>query len=297
MSLDIVTRKGSPLKPLCLFAPGLGMDSAVWSAPSEARMMGGLSSLGKLYGEPDMRTLFHDAADRDYTVITWSQRRPVGPIEEAVSELHSVVEYARGIESSGIVLIGHSRGGLVSRIALPRIIESGAPVRALITIASPHHGSSMARWATMLAPLAEFLDRQIPKREHRTFTNAIKRALGFLSSKGVRELLPDSDMIRSLPAEKPGDIYCLTAGGTNPELIEVNDYLRIPGTLRKVLPKKMIPPEMVEGLGDCLVTDESARFSWSDEHLTFHKNHIRILTDPAPREEILRRVEGIAQVG
>jgi pimeloyl-ACP methyl ester carboxylesterase len=269
------------------------MDSAIWASPSEARMMGGLASLGKLYREPNLRTLYHDLADRDYTVVTWSQRRPVGPIEEAVGELYSVMEYARGIESEGIILIGHSRGGLVSRIALPRIIESGALIRALITIASPHHGSSMARWASMLAPLAEFLDSRIPKKEHRAFTNTIKRALGFLASKGVKELLPDSEMISSLPADRPGDIYCLAAGGTNPALIEVNDYLRIPGTFQKVLPRKMIPPEMVDGKGDCLVTDESSRLTWADEHLTFYKNHIHILTDPEPRDEILKRIEGI----
>jgi pimeloyl-ACP methyl ester carboxylesterase len=296
MDLQIKTLKGSFDKPACVFAPGLGMESAIWAAPSEARMLGGLVSLGRIYRDPNLRTLYHDLAERGYTVFTWSPRRPVGPIEETVNELYSVIEFIREIKSAGIILIGHSRGGLVSRIALPRILESGASLKALITIASPHHGSSMARWASLLAPLAEFVDRYIPKKEHRAFTNAVKRVLGFLASKGVRELLPDSELINSLYDKKPFGLYCLSVGGTNPALVEVNNYLRIPGTLQKVVPKGILPPEMVDGKGDCLVTDESAVLSYADEHLTFYKNHIKILTDPEPREEILRRIEGMVEV-
>jgi pimeloyl-ACP methyl ester carboxylesterase len=290
MPPDIKSQKGSPDKPACVFAPGLGMDSAIWAAPSEARILGGLFPLGKVYRDPDLRTLYHDLAERGHTVVTWSPRRPVGPIEEVVKELYSVIEFTRGIQSADIILIGHSRGGLVSRIALPRILESGVSIKALVTIASPHHGSSMARWASLLAPLAEFVDRYIPKKEHRAFTNAVKRVLGFLASKGVRELLPDSELIMSLEDKKPAGLYCLSVGGTNPALVEINNYLRIPGTLQKVVPKGILPPEMVDGKGDCLVTDESAVLPYADEHLTFYKNHIRILTDPEPREEILRKV-------
>jgi pimeloyl-ACP methyl ester carboxylesterase len=293
MPLDIKTQPGSPDKPACVFAPGLGMDSAIWAAPSEARVLGGLFPLGKVYRDPDLRTLYHDLADRGHTVVAWSQRRPVGPIEEAVKELYQVIEFTKGIDSNGIILIGHSRGGLVSRIALKKLLEDDVPIRALITVASPHHGSSMARWASLLAPLAEFVDRYIPKKEKRTFTNAIKKTLGFLASRGVRELLPNSELIRSLDDQRPGEFYCLSVGGTNPALVEINNYLRIPGTLQKVVPKGMLPPEMVDGRGDCLVTDESAVLPYADEHLTFYKNHIKILTDPEPREEILRRVEGI----
>jgi pimeloyl-ACP methyl ester carboxylesterase len=278
------------------------MDSAIWAAPSEARVLGGLFPLGKVYRDPDLRTLYHDLADRGHTVVAWSPHRPVGPIEEVVKELYSVIEYVKTSfasanpprrNSTGIILIGHSRGGLASRIALKKLLEDGVPIRALITVASPHNGSSMARWASLLAPLAEFVDRYIPKKEHRAFTNAVKRVLGFLASKGVRELLPDSELIKSLDDKKPAGVYCLSVGGTNPALVEINNYLRIPGTLQKVVPTKMIPPEMVDGRGDCLVTDESAVLPYADEHLTFYKNHIRILTDPEPREEILRRVSQI----
>jgi pimeloyl-ACP methyl ester carboxylesterase len=294
MDLQIKTLKGSPDKPACVFAPGLGMDSAIWAAPSEARILGGLFPLGKVYRDQSLRTLYHDLADKGYTVVTWSPHRPVGPIEEVVKELYSVIEFTREIKSAGIILIGHSRGGLVSRIALPGLLKNQVPIKALVTIASPHHGSSMARWASLLAPLAEFVDRYIPKKEHRAFTNAVKRVLGFLASRGVLELLPDSELIRSLVDEKPGEFYCLSVGGTNPALVEINNYLRIPGTLQKVVPKGILPPEMVDGKGDCLVTDESSVLPYADEHLTFYRNHIKILTDPEPRGEILRRVEGIS---
>ncbi len=291
--LAIKSRRGSSAMPACVFVPGLGMDSAIWAAPSEARLLGGLFPLGKIYRDQRLRTLYHDMAELGYTVATWSQRRPVGPIKEVLEELYAVVEHAMAIENSGIILIGHSRGGLAARVAAKELLGEGVPLRALVTIAGPHHGSSMARWATFLAPFAEFVDRFIPKKEKKTFSNSIKKTLGFLASRGVRELLPDSELIGSLSEKRPGKLYCLSAGGTNPALIEINGYLKIPGTFQKVLPAGMLPDEMVVGRGDCLVTDESSALPFADEHLSFHKNHLRIILDKDARDEILKRIEKI----
>lgn len=273
-----------------MLAPGLGMDSAIWADPAEAKLLGGLVPIGKVYGDLEMRTLYHDLADEGFAVHTWGPRRPVGPLSDVVDELLDVVEQARNEENSGIILIGHSRGGLASRIALPKLIEAGVPVRALVTIASPHKGSGMARWASFLAPFASFVDRLIPEEERKTFASAIKRTLGFLSSAGVRELLPDSELLRSLRDEKPRGVRCISAGGTDPTLVE-GRYFSIPGTLEKILPDGVLPAEMIEGKGDGLVTDESAMLPFADEHLTFHKNHLKILLDEDARGEILGRIE------
>lgn len=294
MSFPIKSIKGKPGKPACVFVPGLGMDSAFWSAPSEARVLGGLTALGNIYRNRELKTLYHDLAGMGHTVVTWGPKRPVGPISEVARELHEVIDYALKIENSGIILIGHSRGGLAARIALPELLERGTPIMALVTIASPHHGSSMARWASLLAPFASFADKLIPESEKKTLASAVKRALGFLASTGVRELLPGSELIRSLKDEKPGDIYCLSAGGTNPALFEIKG-MSINAIFSRALPKGVLPDELTAGRGDFLVTDESAVLPFADEHLTFHKNHLRIILDKDAREEILKRMGKLAQ--
>jgi hypothetical protein len=50
---------------------------------------------------------------------------------------------------------------------------------------------------------------------------------------------------------------------------------------------------MTEGRGDCLVTDQSAALPFADEHLTLHKNHIRIILDSDAREKVLKRLRGL----
>lgn len=289
MPFVIRSIEGDPAKPAFVFAPGLGMDSSFWAAPSEARVLGGLYPLGRIYGDLRLRTLYHDLADLRHTVVTWGPRRPVGPIAEVVVELHEVVGQTPGAREAGVVLVGHSRGGLAARMALMGLLDKGFPVRALVTIASPHRGSSMARWASMLAPFASFVDQLIPAGERKALSSAIKRALGFLSSPGVRELLPGSELLGSLDENKPGGLYCLSCGGTDPTLWK-GRYFSIPGTFERVLPPGTLPAEMTEGRGDCLVTDQSAALPFADEHLTFHKNHIRIILDQDAREEVLKRV-------
>lgn len=292
----IRTIEGDPAKPAFVFAPGLGMDSAFWAAPSEARVLGGLYPLGRLYGEPRLRTLYHDVADLGHRVATWGPRRPVGPVAEVVAELREVVENTPGAREAGVVLVGHSRGGLAARMALPGLLDRGFRVMALVTIASPHRGSSMARWASMLAPFAAFVDQFVPAGEKKALSSAVKRALGFLSSPGVRELLPGSELLGSLGEGKPGALYCLSAGGTDPTLWR-GKYFSIPGTFEKILPPGALPAEMTEGRGDCLVTDQSAALPFADEHLTLHKNHIRIILDSDARGEVLKKVMRLVQGG
>ncbi len=293
MPLAVRSLRGKPGRPACVFAPGLGMDSSFWAAPSEARVLGGMFPLGRIYRDPDLRTLYHDLSALGYTVATWEPRRPVGPVSEVVKELREVVESVNKTDSAGIVLIGHSRGGLAARIALPGLLGDGIPVRALVTIASPHRGSGMARWAAFLAPFASFVDQLVPEGERETLASAVKRALGFLASQGVRELLPGSELIRSLDERKPEDVYCLSAGGTNPALFEIGG-MSINAILGRALPKGVLPGELTDGEGDFLVTDQSARLPFADEHLTLHKNHLRIILDRDAREEILKRIKKVA---
>lgn len=69
----------------------------------------------------------------------------LAPIEAAEEELHAAVErIVAGTGQSRVVLVGHSMGGLVARAYLAR--RGSGRVARLATVASPHHGTALARW-------------------------------------------------------------------------------------------------------------------------------------------------------
>ena len=107
-------RTGRPGLPACVLVHGVGMSKQMWADPEEARVMGGLFPIRvMLAGHDERRTLYHDLADEGLTVLAWSQRRPVGPASGAIKELMQAVEVLRDTPHQGLILIGHSRGGLV----------------------------------------------------------------------------------------------------------------------------------------------------------------------------------------
>jgi pimeloyl-ACP methyl ester carboxylesterase len=79
-----------------------------------------------------------------HPVVTWTQTNTIGSIEDSVDELERVVAFARaeyGVER--VILVGHSRGGLVCRGYLRRHRED-PDVAALVTLGTPHQGSRLA---------------------------------------------------------------------------------------------------------------------------------------------------------
>lgn len=285
MKLDMVVKKGGSGKPVAIFIHGLGMDANWWAEPSKARAMGGLASLSFLLKSPEpRRTLFHDAVSLGWTAVAWSQRRPVGPISVAVEELRAIIRQMD--TGSGVILVGHSRGGLIARV----YIEEAKPrfIKGLLTLSTPHLGSSMAKFATYLGPLASVLDSLVPQRGR--VSKSVKKMLGFFESRGVRELLPGSELIASLEDRRPEGVYCLSAGGTNPALIHVAGFFFLPEALGRVLPEALLPDEMLDGKGDGLVSLRSSRLPFADEHLDFYLNHAEILFDPGAREAIVERM-------
>ena len=69
----------------------------------------------------------------------------MAPIETAEEELHGHIErIVAGTGQPRVVLVGHSMGGLVARAYLAR--RGPGRVARLVTVASPHHGTALARW-------------------------------------------------------------------------------------------------------------------------------------------------------
>jgi pimeloyl-ACP methyl ester carboxylesterase len=75
---------------------------------------------------------------------------PLASIDELASQLSLQIESLCATTGARrVVLVGHSMGGLIARTYI-RNFGGAARVAKLITLASPHHGSALARWAVGL---------------------------------------------------------------------------------------------------------------------------------------------------
>lgn len=289
--VETIFHPGKKGKPLVVFIHGMGLSLKAWSDPTEARVLGGKYPLSVLVGtlKTEMETSFADLKKLGFPVLSWTQTRPAGPVQVAVGEMHGLMkefgEYGRG----GIVLIGHSRGGLIARKYME---ESGRNVRAVITIASPHRGTSMARWGVFFSPAASALDKLIGQFSRKDVNSALRRILSFLGSTGLREMLPGSDFLLSLNERKLRNTRYLSAGGTNPDLLK-GIPVSLPELMSRVTPQWLMPEEMRQGLGDGIVTAVSSVFPNGDEHRDFPVNHAEILFNTKVRDYITKSVESL----
>ncbi|MCL5024301.1 MAG: alpha/beta fold hydrolase [Nitrospirae bacterium] len=320
MEARVTMMQGDRSRPAVLFIHGLGMDGRVWTCPEESQVLGGKFPLGILvsgkpgeqvlnranekrakgyfFGESpgNLSTLFHCLGEQGYTVIAWSQKRPAAETAAAVSELKEILSKYEEQCRSGVILVGHSRGGLVGRAHLA---GGDRKIRALVTLATPHRGSRMAQWAEHMRPLIALINPLLPDSEKGTAAYAAKRVLGFLSSRAVRELLPDSRFFASLHDAPRKGVHYLSFGGNDPTLfsiyrkviervqregrelliVKARKVFSFPDILEKIVPESLFPDEMKHGRGDGLVSVESARLPWADEHCDIGVNHAGILFD------------------
>jgi pimeloyl-ACP methyl ester carboxylesterase len=292
MKLDVVFHHGDEDKPAVVFIHGLGMNKDIWVSPLNSRILGGQFPLKVLLGNTFSvpQTLYEDLMRKDYSVITWSQKRPAGPINAVIPELRETVRIAGGMTKSGIILIGHSRGGLIGRKYLT---ETKRPIKGLITISAPHKGSSVARLAKYFSPLAAMLAPLVPDGEKGTLSFSIKRILDFLKSRALKELLPGSNFLKTLEDGPVKGIYYASLGGTNPTLFTFRS-LSFPDAFEKIVPENLYPEEMRKGKGDGLVSSESARLPWGEEHHDFERNHAEILFDADARDVLYSIIRKIA---
>jgi pimeloyl-ACP methyl ester carboxylesterase len=278
-------------RPLILFIHGMGMDAGIWSKPAEARVLGGLYPLGVLFNNAcdGMITSFADLKERGYPVLAWSQSRPAGPVEAAVEELSALVDEYKDHSSEGIILIGHSRGGLVARKYLE---GESAGIRGIMTLASPHRGTSLARLAGYAAPAAALLDRVLENYTKKDLSVALQRVCRFLGSRGLKELLPGSPFLEALSPVKRTGVRYFSAGGTDPDMFRIRSF-SLSEFAAKIVPSKLLPDELRRGLGDGLVAAASAVMPQAEEHRDFAVHHVSILFDREVRDYVADSVETI----
>lgn len=285
MKLEMIFHKGEDRRPLAVFIHGMGMNMKAWCNPSEAKILGGKYPLRVLlYGDNELVTSFEDLREQGFSLLSWTQSRPVGPMHIAVEELASLIRDHPAYTGNGIIFICHSRGGLIAR----KYLEHHPGVaRGLITLATPHHGTSMARWPAYASPLTTLLYQLVKGFSKSEIDSVFQRILGFLSSSGLRELLPESKFYAELKDVKQEGVSYISIGGTNPDLLRPV-LPSVPELLSKVVPERIIPGEMREGFGDGLVTAASSRLPYADEHRDFPVNHASILFDRSVREFIAK---------
>jgi pimeloyl-ACP methyl ester carboxylesterase len=290
MKPETIFHRGSAHRPLAVFVHGMGMNMKAWSNPAEAKILGGKYPLRVLlYGSNELVTSFEDLRDLGFSLLSWTQSRPVGPMHTAVEELEALIKEHEAFTGNGIVFICHSRGGLIARKYLEN--HQGA-ARGLITLATPHHGTSMARWPAYFSPLTNLLYQLVKGFSRSEIDSVFRRILGFLGSRGLHELLPESKFYAELKDAKQAGVRYISIGGTNPDLLRPL-MPSIPDLLSKVLPERIIPGEMREGFGDGLVTAASARLPYADEHRDFPVNHASMLFERAVRAFIADSVEAL----
>jgi pimeloyl-ACP methyl ester carboxylesterase len=285
MKSEMFYFEGDHAKPLIIFIHGMGMDASMWADPVLARVLGGKYPLSILLGDAEMKSSFHDLRDQGFSVLAWSQTRPAGPALIAVEELKELVVAYSAKAPAGMVLIGHSRGGLIARRFLQ---ECDASIKGIITIATPHKGSSLAKWVVSLSPLSAAVKKimDLSDKEVRT---SLHRVITFLSGHEIREMLPGSAFLTALSERRQPGLFIASIGGTDPALVRIG-ATPVPNLLAAVLPERMIPDELRQGRADGFVTAESAVYPRGDEHKNFHVHHAGLMFDHGVREYVMKTV-------
>ena len=288
MKNEIFYFEGDRAKPLVIFIHGMGMDANMWAKPALARVLGGKYPLSSLIEGKELITSFHDLSAKRYPVLAWSQKRPAGPVCVAVKELSEIVANYEPKSDAGIILVGHSRGGLIARLFSQ---EHNATVRGIITIGTPHRGSSMAKWVIYVSPITAALKRLMDRNDEEV-KSAMHRVLAFLSGAEIKEMLPGSDLLKSLSNKRMPETSIVSIGGTDPALVKIGKT-SLPSILSAILPENMLPEEMQEGKGDGFVSAESAVYPGCDEHRNYHAHHAGLIFDRDVREYIVNIVTSL----
>ncbi|MDX1776144.1 MAG: alpha/beta fold hydrolase [Desulfobulbales bacterium] len=306
--LSLKTHTGEADMPAVLLIHGLGMNNNFWGDPEKCLVLGGLApltifltdatiktnnsiSLGHV--DPHIQGLWHCLQAKGFTLASWTQRQPLGPIRIAVDELKTVLDaMRRKWPGKNLYLIGHSRGGLIARQLFRE--RNTSDIDGLVTICSPHCGTDMAKFSRYLKPAGVLLAKIISGNSKATLTRAMGRLAEFLQSPAIAELEPESDFIGTMQGPLPRELNKLSFGGTSPALFEIavrlpsEEYkvIRFPDLLTGIIPAGHLPRELTPGLGDALVSIESAELP-GGRHFNFPANHVKAAYDKKIHAKIL----------
>jgi pimeloyl-ACP methyl ester carboxylesterase len=348
MALDFPLRvwKGEREKPVLILIHGFGATEKSWIHPYEEYMGMGRISFDYVLTDYERRpsppyfpqwrfrnyclstplrktsprppSLWECLREEGYSMMTWTQRKRYGPITLAVEELNGVVEESKALFGSDLrlVLIGHSRGGLVARKWIQDHPQKRGRIQGVALLACPNAGSRLIDVAQFFSRTSRVIGRLLPK----DFSSEGKRISSPVSAlheeierlfKGVarEELSPHSPFMLVLKKgeseEQRSGVRYLNVVGTSTAFTKLyrispldsgglREVFSLIDSLRKVIPSALMPEEIVDGRGDGLVAKERARIAWIPLEFSreFPVNHLRMLIDTNVQREIIQFLEG-----
>jgi len=240
------------------------------------------------------------------------------PIVDSADYLAMNLQSLRMIGIVEVDVVAHSMGGLVARDVLTRRAyynsdgsggERFPAVKRLIMLGTPNHGSAMVR----LRGVAE-----LREQVYRWFSGewSWRDSLADGAGEAAQDLLPGSDFLRRLnnrPHPAPTQ-YTIVAGQLSPvseeDLATLADRVKtlarsmgMEDTAGSRLATSMFQ-EAVRGIGDGVVSIESARLPGVDDTVVVEANHLSMIVNlfrsgstPPAIPIVLERLEGARSGG
>lgn len=189
----------------------------------------------------DDRSWWNALVIAGFPVVTYSQvpalmvpfnRGPVAQFKAFMEALQQELLAVPALSSRQVVILGHSRGGLIGRAYLG---DSGIKadktgrfpnVTGLITLSSPHQGSNMALLDDKIIGFLSKVEDVIPNLPNDVGREVIsslkKKADDYVGPHGD-EIEPGSPLFRGLEAQEPirTGVRCISVAGTSPRLLRI----------------------------------------------------------------------------
>ena len=350
--LDLTITAGNFDAPIVVLIHGIGGTAQHWTdpvrIPIDDTWLFDLASpppapasglcLSPPYAEGSVTPWTRLLNGRGMTTVAWSQARPNDQIEYAVSEAKSLfgalearlfAPYSQDVGENGavprLVLLCHSRGGLVARAALKDLGAASVPhLRTVITLCTPHTGSYMPQVADdynsglgnqidvrgLTAALPGFLAAQfvplLGEIADQVRLGLLHRFGPVALGPGYDELLPGSAMLTALvqgEAPLPGVRY-VSFGGSNPSFIrlylcQAGQHIALPDVSPFLVAELSHLPDIgtrYGGLAELSQGDSSVALSRSpwpaifgagDKHQVVYINHMQALVSPALQQAVM----------
>ena len=194
----------------------------------------------------DDRSWWHALSQAEFPLVTYSQvprlmmplsAGPVAEFKQVMEMLQRDVLQTPEYRARPVVIVGHSRGGLIGRAYLgdaevkadARAHPDGGrfpDVAGLITISSPHQGSNMALLDDKVIGFLSKVQDVVPTLPNdvgNKVIDSLKAKVDAYVGAYGDEIEPGSPMFRALAAQEPirDGVRCLSIGGTSPRLLRL----------------------------------------------------------------------------
>ena len=189
----------------------------------------------------DDRSWWHALVRAGFPVFTYSQvgalmvplgRGPVAEFKRFMETLQRDVLSDAAYRERQVVILGHSRGGLIGRAFLgdPEVkADQGGrfpEIGGLITLSSPHQGSHMALMDDKIIDLLSMIQKAVPTLPNdvgNQVIESLKAKVDVYEGAHGDEIEPGSPLFRALEAQEPirHGVRCISVGGTSPRLLRV----------------------------------------------------------------------------